>query len=374
MINEKRLVNTFIELTSIDGISGNELEIANVLMQKLRSLNCKVFMDGAGDSFGGNSGNVLAYLDGNISAEPIFFSSHMDTIKSTKNIKHIITNGIIETDKTTILGGDDRSGLAIILEILEVIKENNLSHAPIEIIFTVCEEAGMNGSKFISKDSIKSKFGFVFDCQALPGNYIVEAPGAVSFNAVFKGKSAHAAVSPEKGINAIFIASKAISELQLGRWDETGMLNVGLITGGEAINVVPDKVEVIGETRNADEKSLEQQMNYIESTFQSAAKMFNGEVEVKFTHKYGGYKFTGQEKVIQIAAEAIGNSGIEPKPIKYSGGSDANVFNANGITALNLGVGFANAHSFDEKIAIKDLIKTAEIGLDIIKLISLSTN
>jgi len=370
MINSERIVNTFIELSSIDGISGNELEIANLVIKKLTNLKCKVFMDNAGESFGGNSGNIIACFEGNISAESIFFSSHLDSIKTTKNIKHIITNGIIETDKTTILGGDDRAGIAIVLEILEVILENNIPHAPIEIIFTVCEEDGMHGSKNISKDSIKSKFGFVFDCQAFPGNYIVEAPGAVSFNAIFKGKSAHAAVSPEKGVNAIFIASKAISKLKLGRWDETGMLNIGIINGGEAINVVPDKVEIAGETRNADEKLLMNQINYIESTFKLSAQELKGEVEVKFNHKYGGYKFTGQEKMIQIASEAIRNSGMEPNPIKYSGGSDANIYNSNGIAALNLGVGFNNAHSFDEKIAIKDLVKTAEIGLNIIKLIS----
>jgi len=370
MINKQRLVETFIEVTSIDGIHGNELEIANLLIKKLNTLNCVVRTDKAGESFGGNSGNVIAFLEGTISGDPIFFCSHIDTIKSTKNIKHVITDGIIETDKTTILGGDDRAGVAVILEILAVISENNLEHVPIEILFTVSEEVGMNGAKFIEKDSLKSEYGFIFDCQASPGNYIIEAPGATSFKAIFKGKSAHAAVSPEKGINAISMAGKAVSDLKLGRWDETGMINIGMINGGEAINVVPDKVEVIGETRNANENALKNQIDYISTTFKSAAELYNGEVEIKFTQKYGGYNFNGSERMIQIAAEAIGKSGLTANPIKYPGGSDANALNANGIPSLNLGVGFKNAHSFEEKIAIKDLVKTAEIGLNIVKISS----
>ena len=233
-------------------------------------------------------------------------------------------------------------------------------------LFTVCEEAGMYGAKFINADSLKSKYGYVFDCQASPGNYIIEAPGAVSFEATFIGQSAHAAVSPEKGINAIYLAGKAVSKLKLGRWAGTGMLNVGTIKGGEAINVVPDRVVITGETRNSDSEELNSQVEYIKSTLKSVTSEHGGDVQIKINAKYGGYKFTGNEKMIDIAKKAISDSGLEPMPIPYPGGSDANVFNSNGIPALNLGVGFKNAHSFEEMIAIKDLIKIAEIGLNIV--------
>ena len=290
----------------------------------------------------------------------------MDTIQSTKNLKHVIKDGIISSDGTTILGGDNRSGLAVVLEILNVLIEQSIQHGPIEVLFNVCEEAGMFGAKYLKRSDLESDYGFVFDCQASPGSYIVEAPGASSFIAKFHGKSAHAAVSPEKGINAIQIASNAISQLKLGRWDQTGMLNIGTIEGGTSINVIPDMVEVTGETRNSDKEKLHIQIEYIRNAFENTAADLGGTVELKFVEKYGGYKFEEDAPVILAARRGISAAGYEPKPISYPGGSDANILNNNGITALNLGVGFKNAHSFQEYISVQDLTSATEIGLNVV--------
>jgi tripeptide aminopeptidase len=366
LINQERLVESFKSLTLIDGIHGKELTIAGYLMKTLKSLGLDAAMDNAGSTYGGNAGNVIGHLPGKTNAAPIFLCAHMDTVQPTKNLKHVIEDSVITTDGTTILGGDDRAGVAVILEILRVLQECNLEHGPIEILFNVCEEAGMYGAKYIKASSLQSTFGFVFDCQASPGAYIVEAPGAVAFSAKVRGKSAHAAVSPEKGIHAIQIAARAIANLRLGRWDETGMLNIGTIKGGVSINVIPDYVEITGETRNANKEKLQNQMDYIRSTFEQAANEAHGIVEIKFSEKYGGYQFDESTKVIAIAKKGIQAAGYEPAPIRYPGGSDANVLNNSGILALNLGVGFKNAHSFQEKIAIADLAGTARIGLNIV--------
>lgn len=366
LINQERLVESFKSLSLIDGIHGKELTIAGYLMKTLRTLGLEAAMDEAGSTYGGNAGNVIGRLPGKKNVPPVFLCAHMDTVQSTKNLKHVIEDGVIKTDGTTILGGDDRAGVAVILEILRVLQERNLEHGPIEILFNVCEEAGMHGAKFIKASALQSTFGFVFDCQASPGAYIIEAPGAVAFTAKVRGKSAHAAVSPEKGIHAIQIASKAIAQLRLGRWDETGMLNIGTIKGGVSINVIPDYVEITGETRNANKEKLQSQIEYIRSTFEQAANDAHGSVEIKFTEKYGGYQFDEDVKVIDIAKKGIQAAGYIPSPIRYPGGSDANVLNNNGVTALNLGVGFKNAHSFQERIAITDLEGAARIGLNIV--------
>jgi tripeptide aminopeptidase len=368
MINSNRLIQSFLTLGLIDGIHGRELDVARHLMLELTSLGLDPRMDDAGSSFGGNSGNVFARMNGTVHAPTILLCAHMDTIESTRGLKYRRENGIITSDGTTILGGDDRSGVAIILEILRVLQESHQEHGPLEVLFTVCEEAGMHGAKLIKRADVEADFGFVFDCQASPGNYIVEAPGAVSFKAIVRGRSAHAAVSPEKGIHAIEIASKAISELKLGRWDETGMLNIGTIHGGTAINVVPDVVEITGETRNTDDAKLQSQMEYIQSAFQRAAAHAGGAVDVEFVTKYGGYQFKEENPMIVTAQRAITAVGLKPTPLKYAGGSDANVLNSKGIPMLNLGVGFKNAHSFQESIAEEDLIRTAEIGLSIVRL------
>ena len=366
LVNQERLIQNFMALGLIDGIHGNELEIAQNLLLRLKALGLEASMDDAGKTFNGNAGNIIARLEGTVDAPSVFLCAHMDTIQSTKNLKHVIKDGIISSDGTTILGGDNRAGLAVILEILHVLKEESCPHGPIEVLFNVCEEAGMYGAKYVKKSDLKSEFGFVFDCQASPGAYIIEAPGAVSFTAIFHGKSAHAAVSPEKGINAIQIAGKAISLLKLGRWDQTGMLNIGTIKGGTSINVVPDVVEVTGETRNANKEKLEMQLEYIRSAFENTAKELGGSVEIKFVTKYGGYQFDENSPAIDAAKRGITAAGLEPKPISYPGGSDANVLNNSGFTALNLGVGFKNAHSFQECIAINDLTASAEIGLNIV--------
>lgn len=363
MVNQSRLVNNFCKLSLIDGIYGKELDVARELLARLEALGLEATMDDAGKTFGGNAGNVRARLTGAPGLPTIVLCAHMDTIQSTKNLTHVQRDGIITSDGTTILGGDDRSGLAIVLEILHVLREQNANHGSIEVLFTVAEESGMHGAKYIKRSDFEAEFGFVFDCQASPGNYIVEAPGAVSFTAVVRGRSAHAAVSPEKGVHAIQIASKAIAALKLGRWDHTGMLNIGTIQGGTAINVVPDHVKVTGETRNASESKLRAQVEYIRAAFSKAASDDGGSVDLEFVEKYGGYQFTEDNPMIVAARAGIAAAGLDPTPLKYAGGSDANVLNKNGIPVLNLGVGFKNAHSFQECIAIRDLVVAAEIGL-----------
>ena len=363
MVNQNRLVNNFCALSLIDGMYGKELDVARELLGRLRALGLEASTDDAGNTFGGNAGNVRARLGGALDVPTILLCSHMDTIQSTKELKHVQRDGIISSDETTILGGDDRSGLAIVLEILHVLREQNMNHGPIEVLFTVAEEAGMHGAKHINRSDFKAEFGFVFDCQASPANYIVEAPGAVSFTADVRGRSAHAAVSPEKGVHAIQIASKAIAALKLGRWDHTGMLNIGTIQGGTAINVVPDHVKVTGETRNANESKLHAQVEYIREAFNNAASEEGGNVDLEFVEKYAGYQFTEDSPMIVAARAGIAAVGLNPTPLKYPGGSDANVLNKKGIPMLNLGVGFKNAHSYQECIAIRDLVAAAEIGL-----------
>lgn len=366
MINKERLKKTFINLSAIDGTHGNEIKIANKLSQLLIELGFSVKIDKAGDSFGGNSGNIIGRLEGNIELTPIFLCAHMDTISSTEGIKHIVQDELIKTDGNTILGGDDRAGVAVILEIFNVLKENNYNHRPIEVLFTVCEESGMHGAKFVERSHLQSEYGFVFDCQADPGNYIISAPAAVSFKIIVKGVSAHAAVSPGSGVHAIQIASMAIVNLKLGRWGEAGMLNIGTICGGKSINVIPDEVTLSGEVRNTNNAELSVQINHVKEEFEKAAAKFGGKVEFSFNEKYGSYNFTGDEAVVTIVESAIKKTGLNPTPIVYPGGSDANVLNNKNITALNLGVGFKYAHSYQEFISVDNLVKTAEIGVNVI--------
>lgn len=367
MINNQRLLDTFLTLVRINGPSGNEMKVAEYIKQTLTELNIQWQEDRAGSTFGGNSGNIIATLEGNNNLPEIFLCSHMDTIQPTLRLNPIIgEDGTIASDGTTILGADDRAGIAIILEIVRTIKENAIDTLPINLIFTVAEEIGMFGSKYLSIGKINSKIGFVFDSSADPGKIITTAPAAVKIKIKIKGKAAHAAVQPEQGINAITIACNAIAKMKVGRISNTCTVNFGVIKGGTLINVIPEEVEIDGEIRSLFEPELLDQINLMQSIFEETTKQGGGKLEFLITRKYYPFNLAEDNDVVVIAKNAIEKTGSVPVTIKYTGGSDANVFNALGIPTVNLGIGFRNVHSDSEFIPSSNLLKSARIGLEIV--------
>ncbi|MCF6270255.1 MAG: M20/M25/M40 family metallo-hydrolase [Melioribacteraceae bacterium] len=367
MINKKRLINLFIELVAINGKSGDETKIAEKVMDSLRKLGLKPYKDNADESFFGNCGNVHCLIPGSSEKFPIlFFGAHLDTIEPTEGINTTIKDGIIQTDKSTILGADNRAGVAVILEIITTLIENSTPHPPIKLIFTVAEEIGMYGSKYLSIDSINADFGFVFDSSARPGKVITTAPFSREMGIKIIGKAAHAAVQPEKGINALTIASNALSKIEVGRLKNNGTLNFGTIEGGKAINTVPEIVEIKTDIRAFHKKHLESIVSNIKETFLSEAEKGKGKVEFDLIEKYDSFSLLESDEVVQLAFGGIENRGLTPEGIIYSGGSDANIYNQKGVPTVNLGMGFQMVHSVNEYIAENDLVTIAEIGFNII--------
>ena len=368
MISQKKLVDTFLDLALIDGASGNERLVADFLKSKLSELGLNVKEDNANKTFNGNAGNVIAHYPGtNKDMLPYFIAAHMDSIAPTKNLKPVFTNGVIRSDGTTILGADDRVGVAVVLETITYIVKNKIETGPIQIILTVGEEIGMFGSKNLTFDMVNSRFGFVFDSSASPGSIIVSAPSSTHFIVKVLGKAAHAAVNPEQGINAIKIASDAITKLKTGKISETCTMNFGLINGGKAINIVPDQVIIEGDVRSLVNEESISKIEELKDTFNKSALKFGGKVEFKFIKKYETFNLSLDSNVVQIAMNAIKEIGLNPKPIKYPGGSDANIFNKMGIPTVNLGLGYKNVHSKNESISIQNLELSAKIGISIVK-------
>jgi tripeptide aminopeptidase len=207
----------------------------------------------------------------------------------------------------------------------------------------------------------------VFDSSASCGSFVIEAPAAVAFTVRVRGRAAHAAVAPEKGIHAIQIAARAIAALPLGRHGRTGMLNVGTIRGGTANNVVPDEAEVTGESRSADPSALEAQLGLVRAAFERAALDGGGQVEIAWTRKYGGFELDRSAPAVMAAVRGIEAAGGVPSPIRYPGGSDANVLNERGIPTVNLGIGAHNVHSMQESMSVQSLVEGARIGLGIVQ-------
>lgn len=360
-MNNDRLISQFLDYVKIESPSTKEDNFAKVLKTELESIGFEVIVDNAGEKAESNTGNLIGYLRGNKEVEPIMFCSHMDTVTPCENIQPIIEDGIIKSAGNTILSADDKAGIVAILEGIRHIKENNIPHGDIEVVFTICEETGLLGSKYLDYSKIKSKMAFILDSSGDVGGVIVKGPAQAQIHAKFHGKAAHAGLSPEKGISAIQVASRAIDRMNLLRIDEETTANVGIIKGGTATNIVTDYVEVEFECRSLDEKKLNKQVKHMVDTIENATKDYNATVDILVENSYPTFTVSEDEPILKVVEKAMIATNIPYNPRSTGGGSDTNIFNGKGINAITLGIGLFNAHSVDEYIAVDDIIKVAKL-------------
>ena len=375
MVNEKRLVESFMELVKIDSISREERNLADFLVEKLEDLGLEVTVDQAGEKAKSNSGNIIARLKGNIKeATTIMFSAHMDTVVPGNNIKPICEGDKVVSNGKTILGADDKAAIAALLEALRIIKENNIPRGDIEIVFSICEEIGLLGAKNLDISSLNARMAFILDSGGQVGEIINSAPSQNSLKIIFHGKSAHAGSNPEEGINAIQIAGFALSRMKLGRIDEETTVNIGIISGGKATNIVPDEVTLEGEVRSRNEEKLEKYTKKLKQTAEDTAQEFKAKAEVKINREYYCYNLSTDNQVIKIAMKAAKDMGLEPELRPSGGGSDANVFSKKGFPSVVLAIGMEKVHTVNEYILVKNLKKTAEYVLSIINTVTPGEN
>ena len=375
MVNRNRLAETFKFLVQIDSVSKEEGAISDEIKNILDTMGAKTFIDSAGNKIGGNTGNLIAKFKGNTQAPPLLINAHMDTVEPGKGVAAVLENGVFTSDGTTILGADDKSAIAIILETIKVIKENDLSYGPIEIVLTVCEEIGLLGARNLDLDLITAKFGYALDATDTEG-IVTRAPSANRLEFIIHGKDAHAGAAPEKGINAILLASKAIAKLELGRIDNETTCNIGIIEGGLATNIVPNLVTVKGEVRSHDEEKLNKITNEIVLSFKGVVENYKGmtfddglprlesTIEKDFSRTY----VPDDHPVVTLARRAAENLGRKMITKTSGGGADANIFFEKGIVTGVLGTGMRDMHTVRESVRLDDMVRTAELLLEIIRL------
>ena len=359
MVNEKRLIDEFIELASIDSPSLNERKVADAIIRKVSDMGLEVYEDKGGLVYGGNTGNLYLTIKGEPNIPSTLLLAHMDTVVPCENKKIIVENGIIKSDGTTILGSDDVAGIVEILESLRIIKENNIKCGNIEVVFTFGEEKSLCGAKVLEFERIKSKIGIVLDSVGVGA--AISGPAQYRMLAVFKGKSAHAGVEPEKGLNSIVVASKAISQMKLGRIDFETTANVGVIKGGTATNIVCDRCEVDFEARSRNEEKLILQLAHMKDVMQNVAQEAGAEVEIVQEFLYPSYHVSEEDELIKIFKDSCVKVGLEPVLETTGGGSDTNIISGKGIKTINLACGMTNVHTLSEFIKIEDLVKKTEL-------------
>lgn len=377
MINQERIKNLLLELVQIDSVSREERDVAERIKSYCEELGAEVFIDGAGEQVGGNSGNVIARFPGTIpTAEPIMMSAHMDTVVPGKGVKPIVDGDIIRTDGSTVLGGDDKSGCSVIIETIRCLHEQSIPHAPIDAVFSICEEVGLLGAKHLDMSKVRAKYGIVFDSDD-PGFLFTKGPSADHFEIKIHGLESHAGVAPEQGISAIRIAAEAISAMKLFRIDDETTANIGVIRGGEATNIITNLVTLRGEARSLDDAKLDAQTRHIIKCCEDAAAKYEvtvdgvttkARVESHVTREYHAMDVSDDSRVVKLVKEAAARMGLEVKTLASGGGCDANIFNKRGIECANLGTGMRAIHTVKEWLDVKDMYASAEITLEIMRL------
>jgi tripeptide aminopeptidase len=355
VINRDRLVQTFIELVSIDSPSGGEAQAAEYVFDRLRSLGLEPKMDAVN--------NVTAKLDG--TGKPFLLNAHTDSVAPCLGIKPRVEGDVVKSDGTTILGADDRAGVAAILEAVQVIREQNLPHRPLEIAVTVQEELGLAGAKVLDLSIFQAKMGAVLDVNGPVGEIILQSPTQNSVRATITGKAAHAGLEPEKGISAIVVAAEAIAAMPLGRIDSETTANIGVIQGGTARNIVAANCELAGEARSRRETKLSRQTKRMVRALERAARKHHAQVRVDVQRGYDLFRFSPRDEVIRYVKAAIERVGRTPTLGATGGGSDANIFNAHGIAAVPVSIGYEKIHTTEEFMPIGELVKTAELVVEL---------
>ncbi|AYC29515.1 M20/M25/M40 family metallo-hydrolase [Paenisporosarcina cavernae] len=365
----KRLVDEFMELVQIDSETKNEKEISIVLKEKLEALGAEVVEDDSANRSGHGAGNLFATFKGTVAdATPIYFTSHMDTVFPGQSIKPVLKeDGFIYSDGTTILGADDKAGIAAIFEMIRVLKEFSIPHGDFQVVITAGEESGLAGAREMDVSLLKASFGYAVDSDGKVGGIVNAAPYQQKINATIFGKTAHAGVAPEKGVSAINIAAKAISAMTLGRIDEETTANIGRFEGGKATNIVCDEVHILAEARSIDPAKLEQQTKHMVDTFTRVANEMGGKATVESKLMYPGFRFEENHEVVQTAVKAIEKIGRDVTIGTSGGGSDANIISGHGVPTVTLSVGYEEIHTTSERMPVEELEKLTELLVEIVK-------
>lgn len=356
-----------LELLTTDAASGKETAIAHLLTGKLEALGFTVSTDNAGETFGGECGNVLGVLEGQLDGS-LLLCSHMDRVPNGLGIRPTERDGVLYSDGTTILAADDISGVCAILEGLRRVLASGKPLPRLEVYFTVGEEAGLYGAKATDVSIFRSRLGYIFDSPGRVGRFVTAAPGRYQLGAEIAGLAAHAGNEPEKGINAAKIMCDILSTLRQGRLDSVTTSNFPILsTGTNVPNVVCDFASFSGEARSRDARKLEEYVAYFAAHCRQVAGEQGAGLKIIKEQAFLPFQIPEDDDVVVIAKAACGKVGIASAFEPGGGGMDANIFNAQGMTTIGVATGYSKNHTKAEQLILEDFFQSGELAAALIE-------
>ncbi len=359
-IDSDAIAERFLELCALCATSGHEGIVADWLTRWATGHYLNAEVDDAAHVVHGDTGNVLIKVPATNSALPtLLFSAHMDTVRPT-TCAELHPDGCFRSNGGEVLGADDRSGICAITAAVDVIRQRNIQHGDLLLLFTIAEEIGLKGASACGFDLSAALCGFVIDTGGPIGRTVLQAPTHDVLEFVFTGKCAHAGIEPEAGIDANRAASLAVAGMKLGRLDAETTANVGVIRGGSAVNIVSDRAELLTEARSHDPMKLAALIEHMRQAAEAACQQTGAKVQIKHTREYEAYHLTEESIPVRLARHACERMQIPFRPIQTGGGSDANIFNARGIPSVVLAGAMQAIHTQDETASLYDLMLSCE--------------
>ena len=356
VIQPDRLLETFLTILRIDSYHPHEDPVIDALRPQLERVGVQLRVD--------EHRNVLGYWPGRGALrdrEPILLCAHTDTVRPTPQMEPVVRDGSVHSDGSSVLGADDKAAVAAIVEALAAIEDAGVPHGPAEVLFTVGEDVGHIGSKAFDVTPVRSKMAFVPDADGPVGGIMLAAPWSESTTVVFQGRAAHAGMEPENGRSAVSMVAQSVQSMRLGRVDEETTANVGVIAGGEAINIIPPEAELKFNVRSLDKKKYENLSAEMLDCCRQAASQFEGQIDVVPINAVAGFRFEPNAPIVRRAEAAMKAAGVKPWQSVTCGGSDANELNEKGLPTIVISVGYKDIHSNKESMPIDDLNRLAEV-------------
>jgi tripeptide aminopeptidase len=362
------LLELFTTMAAIPSPPGDERAVADLVTEYLRGLGLDVHEDDAGAKVDASAGNLLARIEpSNGAGVPLFFCAHLDTVPPDGPIEPVVDDGVVRNAAGTILGADNKASVAVMLDAVRRCVEDGRRHGGIELLFTPKEEVGLLGAAAFDCGRLRARVGYVYDQAAPIGEVILGAPYAQALEVRFRGRAAHAGMYAEEGRSAIAAAARAIADLRLGRIDDETTSNVGVIHGGTAANIVPERCSFLAEARSHDPAKLADLVREMSEAIAFAASLEECEAETEVRKSYRGYRFRRDDLPVALARRALERCGYEPSLGLSGGAADANVFNDRGLQCVNLANGMVQIHTADEHIAVADLEAMVDVTLALVE-------